>query len=59
MTAQGIQPFSNNPREPERSGDEMCAEVAHELNEQYVEGMISREDAERIINRCYKLYGSS
>lgn len=31
----------------------LCEEVAHELNNQYVEGYISREAATRIIDRCF------
>ena len=41
------------PEEPNRV---VCDEVAHELNEAYNEGYISREEATRIIDRCYLFY---
>ena len=44
------------PSDTPRTGTETCEEVAHELNEQYVEGMITRERAQQIIDRCYRLY---
>lgn len=31
----------------------LCEEVAHELNYAYIEGLISRDDAVRIIDRCF------
>ena len=43
---------SNAPRTP----TELCEEVAHELNQQYVEGMISQERAKQIIDRCFRIY---
>ena len=41
------------PKEPDRI---MCDEVAHEINDMYIDGEISREDATRIIDRCYLLF---
>ena len=46
-------PEANQPPEPQR---EMCDEVAHELNSAYTEGYVSREEADRIIKRCYFLF---
>ena len=42
------------PPEPDR---QMCEEVAHEINLWYIEGNISREEADRIITRCFFLFG--
>ena len=36
---------------------QMCESVAHELNNQYVEGYISREKAISIIDRCFQQFG--
>ena len=47
---------TKQPSDTPRTGKEMCDEVAHELNEQYVEGMVSRKRAQEIIDRCYRLY---
>ena len=47
---------SKQPSDTPRTGAELCEEVAHELNQQYVEEMISRERAQQIIDRCYRLY---
>ena len=44
------------PSDVPRLPTELCEEVAHELNEQYVEEMITRERAQQIIDRCYRLY---
>ena len=41
------------PQEPNRSVSELCAELEHELRQQYVLEMISQDDVDRIINRCY------
>ena len=35
---------------------QMCESVAHELNNQYVEGYISREKAISIIDRCFQQF---
>ena len=42
--------------EPTRSNEEMCTQVAYELNISVQEGSLSRKHADRIINRCYRLY---
>ena len=42
------------PTEPSRP---LCEEVAHELNLWYQDGEISREDATRIIDRCFATFG--
>ena len=47
---------TKQPSDTPRAGTEFCEEVAHELNEQYVEEMITRERAQQIIDRCYRLY---
>lgn len=47
---------TNQPSDTPRTGQEMCDEVAHELNEQYIEGIVSRKRAQEIIDRCYRLY---
>jgi hypothetical protein len=44
------------PSDTPRTGTEMCREVAHELNQQYAEEMITRERAQEIIDRCHRLY---
>lgn len=41
------------PPEPNRDVSELCKELEYELSQQYVLGMISQEDVNRIINRCY------
>lgn len=41
------------PQEPNRSVSELCGELEHELRQQYVLEMISQDDVDRIINRCY------
>ena len=47
---------TKQPSDTPRTGTELCEEVAHELNQQYVEQMITRERAQQIIDRCYRLY---
>ena len=49
-------PGSKQPSDTPRTSAEMCEEVAHELNQQYVKQMITRERAQQIIDRCYHLY---
>ena len=44
------------PSDTPRTPTELCEEVAHELNQQYVEEMITREQAQRIIDRCYRVF---
>ena len=46
----------NQPSDTPRTPTELCDEVAHELNQQYVESMVTRERANQIINRCYRIY---
>lgn len=46
----------SQPSDTPRTPLELCDEVAHELNQQYVEDMITRERADQIIDRCYRLY---
>ena len=36
---------------------QMCEQVAHELNNQYVDGYISRDKAISIIDRCFEQFG--
>ena len=36
---------------------QMCEQVAHELNNQYVDGYISRDAAVSIIDRCFEQFG--
>ena len=36
---------------------QMCEQVAHELNNQYVDGYISRDKAITIIDRCFEQFG--
>lgn len=43
----------------ERDNRAMCEEVAYELNLQVDLGMISREKADKAINRCFELYSPS
>ena len=33
---------------------QICEEVAHELNNAYVEGLISERDARRVIDNCFE-----
>ena len=34
----------------------VCEEIAHELNNQFVDGYISRDRATAIIDRCYDMF---
>ncbi|QIN96652.1 hypothetical protein [Synechococcus phage S-N03] len=40
----------------DRSNRVMCEEVAHELDQQYVAEMITRERAQQIVDRCYRIF---
>ena len=44
---------SKQPTEPSRV---LCEEVAHEINLWYQDGEISREEANRIIERCFNTF---
>lgn len=44
------------PEEPQRV---LCDDIAEELNLWYQDGQIGREEADRIIGRCYRLYGDT
>ena len=37
-------------------GESLCGEVAHEMNEQVALGLVNREKAEQVINRCFDLW---
>lgn len=43
----------------ERTGDELCTEVKYELNRSVKDGMLTRERADAIAERCFKLYGGT
>ena len=46
----------SQPSDTPRTPTELCDEVAHELNNQYVEGLIDRDRAKSIIDRCYATF---
>lgn len=33
-----------------------CDEIAHEVNDSYIEGLLTEEEARIIIERCFSLY---
>lgn len=37
------------------ASSELCDAIAHELNDAYIEGVISRSDAIEVIDRCFSL----
>ena len=41
-------------RKPSGITYQICEEVAHELNNAYVEGLISEQDARRVIDNCFE-----
>ena len=41
-------------RKPSGISYKICEEVAHELNNAYVEGLISEQDARRVIDNCFE-----
>lgn len=45
--------LSSQPEYPNR---DLCEEVAHELNDAFVDGRISRSDATRIIDNCFETF---
>lgn len=49
-------PLRSDTLQEERPGV-FCEEIAHELNRWFQDGQISRPEADRIIERCYDLYG--
>ena len=40
----------------DRDNRQMCEQVAHELNEWYIEGNISESKARAIIDRCFATF---
>lgn len=44
------------PSDTPRTSDELCREIAHEVNIQTYEGMILPIKARQIIDRCHALY---
>ena len=40
----------------DRNPQQMCEEVAYELNIQVEEGMLSRETAKRVTDRCFRIF---
>jgi hypothetical protein len=47
-----------NVSEPNRSGSELCEEVEYEINLSVTDGLLPREEANKIIKRCYEIYGN-
>lgn len=43
----------------DRTGNQLCNEVKHELDIQVREGMFPAERAEQVYQRCIKFYGDS
>jgi hypothetical protein len=43
----------------DRNPQQMCEEVAYELNIQVEEGMLDKEAAQKIIDRCYRIFVDS
>lgn len=41
-------------RSPSGISHKICEEVAHELNNAYIEGLISERDARRVIDNCFE-----
>lgn len=48
--------YPKQPSDTPRTPSALCEEVAHEVNVQVYEGMISPIKARQIIDRCYQLY---
>lgn len=50
-----------NDKQPvvKRTGDELCAEVKHELDIHVERGMMTKGRADEIVKRCFKLYGGT
>lgn len=46
------------PSDAPRTGAELCQEVAYELNQQQARQMVTAQEAERIISRCYLFYSN-
>lgn len=42
-----------------RTGNELCAEVEHELGVSVRQGIMAQERADAIVNRCFKLFGET
>ena len=42
-----------------RTGTQMCQEVEHELNIQVELGMMTKDHATAIVQRCFNLYGGT
>lgn len=40
-----------------RTGDELCRELEYELTLSVSRDMLTSQEAEQIINRCYRMYG--
>ena len=48
--------YPKQPSDTPRPPSALCQEVAHEVNIQVYEGMISPNKARQIVDRCYELY---
>ena len=48
--------YPKQPSDTPRTPAALCQEVAHEVNIQVYEGMISPTKARQIVDRCYELY---
>lgn len=48
--------YPKQPSDTPRAPSVFCQEVAHEVNIQVYEGIISPTKARQIIDRCYELY---
>lgn len=48
--------YPKQPSDTPRTPSALCQEVAHEVNIQVYEGMISPNKARQIVDRCYELY---
>lgn len=44
---------------PARTDKELCAELAREVNISAERGLLTPEEAQRISERCYRLYGGN
>jgi hypothetical protein len=42
-----------------RTGNQLCAEVKHELDIHVKRGMMTQGRADAIVKRCFKLYGGT
>lgn len=44
---------------PARSDSELCAELTREVNISAEQGLLTPQEAKRISERCYRLYGGN